>query len=56
MIEFNELKSTNDYLVNELICARRVNEALLAANEAFVQGMADLTELLDALVDLVGQF
>ena len=56
MSDFNELKSTNDYLVDQLICARRANEALLAANEGLVQGMADLTQLLDALVDLAGQF
>jgi len=32
MIEFNELKTTNEYLVDQLILARKTNEILTENN------------------------
>tara|TARA_B110000503_G_scaffold69465_1_gene108258 strand:- start:1549 stop:1782 length:234 start_codon:yes stop_codon:yes gene_type:complete len=46
MTEFNELKSTNDYLVSELITARKTND-LMAENNRRLENL-----LIKAIADL----
>jgi len=60
MTEFNELKSTNDYLVNELICARQTNDLMTENNRRLenllVKTITDLkacNKLLDELSESV---
>ena len=46
MTEFNELKSTNDYLVSELITARKTNDLMAETNRRLenllIRAIADL--------------
>ena len=46
MTEFNELKSTNDYLVSELITARKTNDLMAEHNRQLenllIKAIADL--------------
>ena len=46
MTEFNELKSTNDYLVSELITARKTNDLMADTNRRLenllIKAIADL--------------
>ena len=48
MIEFNELKTTNEYLVDQLILARKTNEILTENNRRLerllIKAIKDLQE------------
>ena len=69
MTEFNELQSTNDYLVSELILARQTNELMTENNRRLerllIKAIKDLQEgsllmdnlrkMVDDLTDLVTQ-
>jgi hypothetical protein len=50
MTEFNEARSTNDYLISELIIARKENEVLREHIEALMQDLKDSSQLLNACV------
>ena len=60
MIEFNELKTTNEYLVDQLILARKTNEILTENNRRLerllIKAIKDLQEgslLMDNLRKMV---
>ena len=62
MIEFNELQSTNDYLMGELILARQANEVMIENNrrleKLLIKTIQDLQEcrcLLDQIKFEVGE-
>ena len=62
MIEFNELQSTNDYLMGELILARQANEVMTENNrrleKLLIKTIQDLQEcrfLLDQMKFEVGE-
>jgi hypothetical protein len=62
MIEFNELQSTNDYLMGELILARQANEVMIENNrrleKLLIKTIQDLQEcrcLLDQMKFEVGE-
>ena len=62
MIEFNELQSTNDYLMGELILARQANEVMTENNprleKLLLKTIQDLQEcrcLLDQMKFEVGE-
>ena len=62
MTEFNELQSTNDYLVGELILARQVNETLIENNLSLekllikcLKDLQDCNRLLDEMKHQVGE-
>lgn len=56
MTEFNELQSTNEYLVSELILARQTNELMTENNRRLenmlikaIKDLQDGSNLMDAL-------
>ena len=60
MIEFNELKTTNEYLVDQLILARKTNEILTENNRRLerllIKAIKDLQEgslLMDNLRKMI---
>jgi hypothetical protein len=62
MTEFNELQSTNDYLVGELILARQANETLTENNRRLekllikcLKDLQDCNRLLDEMKQQVGE-
>lgn len=62
MTQFNELKSTNDYLVNELITARKENDLMRENNQRLenllIKAIKDLREcdqLLNEMKFQVGE-
>jgi len=62
MTEFNELQSTNDYLVGELILARQTNETLTENNRRLekllikcLKDLQDCNRLLDEMKQQVGE-
>ena len=58
MIEFNELQSTNEYLVSELITARKTNDLMAENNRRLenllIKAIADL-RATDQLMDQLQQ-
>jgi hypothetical protein len=59
MIEFNELQSTNDYLMGELILARQANEVMTENNRRLenmlIKTIQDLQECRGYLVEMQQQ-
>jgi len=62
MTEFDELQSTNDYLVGELILARQANETLTENNLKLekllikcLKDLQDCNRLLDEMKHQVGE-
>jgi hypothetical protein len=62
MIEFNELQSTNDYLMGELILARQANEVMTENNRRLeklliktIQDLQECRSLLDQMKFEVGE-
>ena len=62
MTDFNELQSTNDYLVGELILARQANETLTENNLKLekllikcLKDLQDCNRLLDEMKHQVGE-
>jgi hypothetical protein len=62
MIEFNELQSTNDYLMGELILARQANEVMTENNRRLeklliktIQDLQECRRLLDQMKFEVGE-
>ena len=62
MTEFNELQSTNDYLMGELILARQANETLIENNRRLekllikcLKDLQDCNRLLDEMKHQVGE-
>jgi len=60
MIDFDEARHTNDYLISELVIARKENEVLTEHIETLVkhidtlaQDLKDCSKLLDAFVAYV---
>jgi hypothetical protein len=60
MIEFNELKTTNEYLVDQLILARKTNEILTENNRRLerllikaIKDLQDSSLLMDNLRKMV---
>jgi hypothetical protein len=55
MIEFNELQSTNDYLMGELILARQANEVMTENNrrleKLLIKTIQDLQECICGVLD-----
>ena len=50
MQEFDEAQSTNEYLISELVIARKQNEVLTEHIATLVQDLKDSSDLLDAFV------
>jgi hypothetical protein len=50
MTEFNEAQSTNDYLISELIIARKENEVLREHIDELIQDIKMSSQLLNACV------
>ena len=62
MIEFNELQSTNDYLMGELILARQANEVMTENNRRLenmlIKAVKELQQgkrVLDEMAHQVGE-
>ena len=55
MNEFNEYKSTNEYLVGELIIARKTNDLMEQNNERLVKLLNKAIADLKASYDLLNQ-
>jgi len=50
MIDFDEARHTNDYLISELVIARKENEVLREHIKTLAQDLKDYSKLLDAFV------
>ena len=53
MVYFDEYQSTNEYLIGELVIARKQIEVLTEHIETLMQDLKDSSKLLDAFVAYV---
>ena len=53
MIDFDKARHTNDYLISELVIARKENEVLTEHIQTLMKDLKDCSKLLDAFVAYV---